>query len=130
MTDLKELQLHTLRGDIQTCGMDGMKKEGIRKFLFERYVNGEIPMTEMEFINTLNEQYAKVEEWRKKSKKQTVMTRYEAFVTELETLSVKYGVTIKAIGGVTIWDDGELKDVEYTKDETSGDIYAKKINGK
>ena len=57
------------------------------------------------------------------------MTNYEKFVTELEKLSVKYGVQINAIGGVSIWEDGELESIEYSKDETSGDIYAKKING-
>ena len=56
------------------------------------------------------------------------MTKYEKFVEELEEISVKYGVSIKSIGGVTNWDDSELKSIEYTKDETSGDIYAKSIN--
>ena len=57
------------------------------------------------------------------------MSNYKMFVTELEKLSVKYGVSIKSIGGVTIWDDGELESIEYTKDETSGDMYPRKING-
>ena len=57
------------------------------------------------------------------------MTNYEKFVTELEKLSVKYGVSISAIGGVSIWEDGELESIEYSKDETSGDIYPRKVNG-
>ena len=57
------------------------------------------------------------------------MSNYKKFVTELEKLSVKYGVELRAIGGVYIWEDGELESIEYTKDETSGDLYARKING-
>jgi len=57
------------------------------------------------------------------------MTNFEKFVTKLEKLSVKYGVSIKAIGGVSIWENGELESIEYTKDETSGDIYPRKANG-
>ncbi|MDR1706260.1 MAG: hypothetical protein LBS19_16495 [Clostridiales bacterium] len=58
---LKELRLHTLRGDIQTCGMDGLSKEGIRQLLYRRYVRGaEIPVTGQEFSAVLDEEYAKV----------------------------------------------------------------------
>ena len=57
------------------------------------------------------------------------MTNYQKFVTELEKLSVKYGVEIRAIGGVTIWEDGELESIVYSKDETSGDLYPKMVNG-
>jgi hypothetical protein len=65
----------------------------------------------------------------RKRRGQTKMTKYQKFVTELEQLSVKYGVSINAIGGVSIWEDGELESIEYTKDETSGDIYPRTING-
>jgi len=64
-----------------------------------------------------------------KQRGQTKMTNYQKFATELEQLSVKYGVSINAIGGVSIWEDGELESIEYTKDETSGDIYPRTING-
>jgi len=67
MTDLtmRDLRLHTLRGDIQSCGMDGMSKRGIRELLFARYVHGiEIPVTKEEFYSILNEEYKKVEAWR------------------------------------------------------------------
>ena len=62
---MKELRLHTLRGDIQSCGMGGMSKRGIQELLFPRYVHGtEIPLTQGEFNRTLNEEYKKVEAWR------------------------------------------------------------------
>jgi len=63
-----------------------------------------------------------------KRKGQTKMTNYQKFVTELEKLSVKYGASIQSIGGVSIWEDGELESID-TKDETSGDIYPRTING-
>ena len=63
---MKDLRIHTLRGDIQTCGMDGLSKKGIRELLFSRYVHGsEIPVTENEFTAVLDEEYKKVEAWRK-----------------------------------------------------------------
>jgi hypothetical protein len=65
--DMKELRLHTLRGDIQSCGMDGLSKKGIRDILFRRYVHGvEIPITAEEFNATLDEEYIKVKAWRTK----------------------------------------------------------------
>jgi hypothetical protein len=57
------------------------------------------------------------------------MTNYQKFVTELEKLSVKYGVVLQITGGVEIWDDGELKSIKYTKDETSGDLWPTQVNG-
>ena len=70
MLDMKELQLHTLRGDIQSCGMDGLSKKGIRQLLFARYVHTlDTPITKDEFNDVLDEQYTKVEAWRKKNSK-------------------------------------------------------------
>jgi len=67
--ELKELRLHTLAGDVQTCGMDGLSKKGIRQLLFARYVHGtEIPITKDEFDSALDEQYEKVKAWRKAQK--------------------------------------------------------------
>ena len=64
--NMKELRLHTLRGDIQTCGTDGMNKRGIRGLLQNRYVNLDTDITIDEFNNVLNEEYAKVEAWRER----------------------------------------------------------------
>ena len=55
---MKELRLHTLIGDIQSCGMDGMNKHGIRRLLQDRY--SDLP----EFEEVLAREYAKVETWR------------------------------------------------------------------
>ena len=67
---MKELRLHTLRGDVQSCGMDGMSKKGIRDLLFARYVrHGENPVTQDEFTDALDEEYAKVEAWRVRKQK-------------------------------------------------------------
>ncbi len=63
--NMKELRLHTLRGDIQSCGKDGLSKKGIKDVLFQRYVYGtEIPVTAAEFNRILDEEYTKVEAWR------------------------------------------------------------------
>jgi hypothetical protein len=50
--------------------------------------------------------------------------RFEKFTKELAKLSKKYGVAIKAIGGVGI---GEITEIEYSNDETSGDLYPKSL---
>ena len=47
--------------------------------------------------------------------------RYEDFICELENISQHYGVVIQVVGGVIIYDE-PLKTVEYTCDESSGDI--------
>jgi len=63
---MKELRLHTLRGDIQQIGMESdFNKRGIREILYQRYVHGtEIPITKAEFDSVLDEEYKKVEAWR------------------------------------------------------------------
>jgi len=62
---MKELRLHDLRGDVQSCGMDGLSKRGIRQLLFARYVHdAENPITKDEFNRVLDEEYEKVKAWR------------------------------------------------------------------
>jgi len=67
--NMKELMLHTLKGDIYTCGKDGMTKIGIKRFLENRYVNIDTDICEAEFNNILDEQYEKVKAWRLKNTK-------------------------------------------------------------
>ena len=68
--NMKELRLHTLRGDVQSCGMDGLSNKGIRELLFSRYVHGkENPVTKEEFNRVLEEEYQKVESWRSQRQK-------------------------------------------------------------
>ena len=55
---LRELRLGTLVGDIRQCGMEGMKKHGIRRLLQARY--SDLP----EFEEVLGREYKKVEAWR------------------------------------------------------------------
>jgi hypothetical protein len=45
--------------------------------------------------------------------------KYQLFIRELNKLSLIYGVSIKSIGGVQI---GDIKEIEYSNDETSGDL--------
>lgn len=45
---------------------------------------------------------------------------FKKFRNELTKLSLKYGVALKSIGGVMI---GEISDIEYSDDYTSGDLY-------
>ena len=53
----------------------------------------------------------------------TEQERFEAFTDELSKLSIKYGITIQSIGGVRIFAENELLEVEYSNDSTSGDLY-------
>ena len=64
---MKELRLHTLRGDIQQIGMESdYNKRGIKEILYQRYVHGtENPITGEEFTSVLEEEYKKVEAWRR-----------------------------------------------------------------
>ena len=64
--EMKELRMHTLRGDIQQIGMEtDYNKRGIRSILETRYVHGrEIPVTQEEFDRVLGEEYTKVTAWR------------------------------------------------------------------
>ena len=53
----------------------------------------------------------------------TEQQRFEAFTKELSELSNKYSITIQSIGGVIIFEEGELLEVEYSNDSTSGDLF-------
>jgi len=53
----------------------------------------------------------------------TDQERFELFTKELSKLSNKYGVTIQSVGGVRIFAKGELLEVEYSSDSTSGDLF-------
>lgn len=64
----KELQIHTLRGDIQQIGMkSNCNKHSIRKILESQYVRDtESPITQAEFNRSLDEEYTKIAAWRSK----------------------------------------------------------------
>ena len=53
----------------------------------------------------------------------TEQERFEAFTEELSKLSIKYGIMIASIGGVSIFEEGELLEVKYSNDSTSGDLH-------
>jgi hypothetical protein len=53
--------------------------------------------------------------------------RFSQFVSELADLSIKYGVVIRAVGGVAIFEEGELQEVTYDNDITSGDLISEFI---
>ena len=62
---MKELKMHTLRGDIQQIGMESnYNKRGIRSIMEQRYVNADSDITQDEFNRILSEEYKKVEAWR------------------------------------------------------------------
>lgn len=61
---MKELRIHTLRGDIQVCGEGGLSRNGIWTLLFRIYVRGDNPIPEEEFSAVMAEEYAKVEAGR------------------------------------------------------------------
>ena len=48
---------------------------------------------------------------------------YDKFIAELTQLSRKYGVAIQSVGGVHLADDpGDVRNVRYVADITSGDL--------
>ena len=67
MENYKEMRMYTLRGDVYTCGVDGMTKFGIRKLLKERYVNLDEILTIDEFNDILDAEYKKVIAWRERN---------------------------------------------------------------
>lgn len=51
--------------------------------------------------------------------------RFQAFVKELNVLSVKYGVLLRSIGGVEVLNNEDfryLSRVKYSQDPDSGDL--------
>ena len=67
---MKELKMHTLRGDIQQIGTkSSYNKRGIRSILEQRYVNADSDITQDEFNRILTEEYKKVEAWRTNNNK-------------------------------------------------------------
>jgi hypothetical protein len=61
---MKEMELHTLAGDIQSIGMKGRTKAATARLLRPRYVSPETGISEAEFAAALDEQFAKVTAWR------------------------------------------------------------------
>jgi len=53
----------------------------------------------------------------------TDQERFKLFTAELSKLSDKYGILITSVGGVTIFEEGELLGVKYSNDSTSGDLH-------
>lgn len=52
---------------------------------------------------------------------------YQAFINELEQISKKYGIGISGCG-IFKWQDEEgFKDIKYTNDSSSGDLWIKKL---
>ena len=48
--------------------------------------------------------------------------RFKKFAKDLEKLSEEYGIIIKSIGGVEIFDKSAINKVRYSDDPTSGDL--------
>jgi len=62
---MTKLRLQTLRGDIQTCLMDGLSRRGVWELLYSRYVHGtEVPITKEDLNSVLDEECRKVEAQR------------------------------------------------------------------
>ncbi|HSA05876.1 MAG TPA: hypothetical protein P5556_01700 [Candidatus Gastranaerophilales bacterium] len=86
--------------------------------------------SEIEFLEELSEEINKITDNPKnytqndfsqylKNILESKSNKYQSFIRELTQLSKDYGVVIKSIGGVQI---GEMKNIEYSDDETSGDL--------
>ena len=53
----------------------------------------------------------------------TDQERFELFTEELSKLSNKYSIMITSVGGVSIFEEGELLEVKYSSDYTSWDLH-------
>jgi hypothetical protein len=60
---MKEIEAHTLIGDVQEMGMAGFGKAAIRKQLKSRYTGKDEAMTGAEFEAILSAEFAKVASW-------------------------------------------------------------------
>jgi hypothetical protein len=60
---MKEMRLHTLRGDLQQMGMEGFGKAAMRRRLKSRYVTEDSGIGGEEFEAVLAEEHAKVRAW-------------------------------------------------------------------
>lgn len=52
---------------------------------------------------------------------------YQAFITELEKISKKYGIAFEAIGGLAFSDENGFKSIKYSRDSSSGDLLVKEL---
>lgn len=55
----------------------------------------------------------------------TEQERYDKFISELEKISKKYGVSLDSCGGVWVAPDVKnIKNIEYDNDYLSGDLHS------
>ena len=47
---------------------------------------------------------------------------YQAFITELEKISKKYGIGLNAVGCFDFYDEDGFKSIKYIRDSSSGDL--------
>lgn len=52
---------------------------------------------------------------------------YQAFITEFERISRKYGIAFEAVGGLAFSDVNGFKEIKYSRDSSSGDLIIKKL---
>ena len=70
-------------------------------------------ISEGKFDNLYNQENPDVQNEKK---------RFTAFCKELEKISKKYDIAIRAIGGVDIYMDGSIFGIKYDDDWSSGDL--------
>ena len=47
---------------------------------------------------------------------------YQAFITELEKISKKYGIGLNAVGCFDFYDEDGFQNIKYKRDSSSGDL--------
>ena len=52
---------------------------------------------------------------------------YQAFITELEKISKKYGIGLNACGCFDFWDENGFQSISYHRDSSSGDLQIKEL---
>ena len=52
---------------------------------------------------------------------------YQAFITELEKISKKYGIGISGCGIFKYWDENGFKKITYKRDSSSGDLWTEEL---
>ena len=61
-----------------------------------------------------------------KQEQEKLECNYLKFVDGVEKLSKKYGIAISVVGGIR-WDVNGFKEVEYSRDFSSGDLIPRKL---
>jgi len=99
------------------------KKECERLLEIQSEAQAEIEFLE-EIFNEINQITDNPKAFNKTNISEYLQNLLSAKENKFIAFTKEYGIAIKSIGGVQI---GEIKEIEYTDDETRGDLYPRVI---